>query len=47
MKWEINVEVGTEGIVALNLIEKINYLYRAIAEGRIIIHIDNKMVLKI
>ena len=46
MKWEIDSEVNIEGIVVLNLIEKINDLCQGIVGERITIHINNNMVLK-
>jgi len=42
----MNSEVSTEGIVELNLIEKIHESSHEIVGGRIIIYIDNKTMLK-
>ena len=46
IKQEMNNEVVTKGIVTLNLIERINKLYKRVTGGRITIHIDNKMIIK-
>ena len=46
IKWEMNNEVVTKEIVALNLIERINELCKGLTGERIIIYINNKTIIK-
>ena len=43
---KINIEVVTEEIVVLNLMKKINKLYKGVIGRRIIIYIDKKQYSK-
>ena len=45
-RWEMNIEVVTEEIIVLNLFERVKETHGGLTGRRIMIYIDNKMVLK-